>query len=132
QNALAAFQAEVAKTPGMGYPVSAYQSNIPQLEVRLDRAKAKAQGVALTDVFEALQANLGSVYANDFNLFGRVYRVMVQADSAHRQQVADIGRLQVRNAAGEMVPLGALATVVPTFGPDPVVRYNGYPAADVI
>lgn len=132
QNALLAFQAEVAKTPGMRYPVSSYQSNIPQLDVNVDRVKAKAQGVALTDVFEALQANLGSVYVNDFNLFGRVYRVMVQADSAHRQQLSDIGNLKVRNANGEMVPVAAFATVTPTYGPDPVVRYNGFPAADLI
>ncbi|EOG4615971.1 efflux RND transporter permease subunit [Pseudomonas aeruginosa] len=132
QNALSAFQAEVAKTPGMSYPVSSYQSNIPQLEVNIDRVKAKAQGVSLTDVFEALQANLGSVYVNDFNLFGRVYRVMVQADSAHRQQPTDIGNLKVRNTNGEMVPIAALATVASTYGPDPVVRYNGFPAADLI
>lgn len=132
QDALSAFQGEVARTPGMSYPVSSYQSNIPQIEVNVDRIKAKAQGVALTDLFEALQANLGSVYVNDFNLFGRVYRVMVQADSAHRQQPADIGSLKVRNARGEMVPVGALATITPAYGPDPVVRYNGYPAADLI
>ncbi|BFO54705.1 efflux RND transporter permease subunit [Acidovorax sacchari] len=132
QDALSAFQAEVARTPGMRYPVSSYQSNIPQLAVDIDRAKAKAQGVSLTDVFEALQTNLGSVYANDFSLFGRIYRVMVQADSAHRQQPADIGSLQVRNAKGAMVPVAALASVTPTYGPDPVVRYNGFPAADLI
>ena len=132
QNALLAFQAEVAKIPGMSYPVSSYQSNIPQLDVIVDRVKAKAQGVALTDVFETLQTNLGSVYVNDFNLFGRVYRVMAQADSAYRQQPADIGNLKVRNKNGQMVPLAALVTITPTYGPDPVVRYNGYPAADLI
>lgn len=132
QQALSAFQAEVAMTPGMNYPVSSFQSNIPQLEVRIDRAKAKAQGVSLTDVFDAMQANLGSVYVNDFNLLGRVYRVMVQADSSHRQQPSDIGKLKVRNRDGEMVPIAALATVAPTYGPDPVVRYNGFPAADLI
>jgi len=132
QNALSAFQAQVASTPGMSYPVSSYQSNIPQFEIDIDRAKAKAQGVALTDVFEALQVNLGSVYVNDFNLFGRVYRVMVQADSAHRQRPTDIGALKVRNANGDMVPIAALSTVTPTYGPDPVVRYNGFPAADLI
>ncbi|AOR72863.1 multidrug efflux RND transporter permease subunit [Burkholderia stabilis] len=132
QNAVNAFQVAVAKTPGMHYPVSTYQSNIPQLEVKVDRLKAKAQGVALTDLFEALQVYLGSVYVNDFNVFGRVYRVMAQADAAHRQSVEDIANLRVRNANGEMVPIGSMVTVTPTFGPDPVVRYNGYPAAGLI
>ncbi|WP_322037471.1 efflux RND transporter permease subunit [Burkholderia cepacia] len=132
QNAVNAFQVAVAKTPGMHYPVSTYQSNIPQLEVKVDRLKAKAQGVALTNLFEALQVYLGSVYVNDFNAFGRVYRVMAQADAAHRQNVEDIANLRVRNANGEMVPIGSMVTVTPTFGPDPVVRYNGYPAAGLI
>ncbi|SAI12387.1 AcrB/AcrD/AcrF family protein [Bordetella ansorpii] len=132
QKATEAFMAAVAQTPGMGYPVSSYQANIPQLEVNVDRIKAKAQGVSLTDLFQTLQVYLGSSYVNDFNLFGRVYRVMAQADADHRQAVADIGNLRVRNAAGEMVPVGSMVTVTPTFGPDPVMRYNGYPAADLI
>ena len=132
QNALSAFQAAVAQTPGMTYPVSSYQANIPQLEVQVDRVKVKAQGVSLSDVFNTLQTYLGSVYVNDFNLFGRVYRVMAQADSSYRQTAEDIGNLRVRNDRGEMVPLGAMITVTPSYGPDPVVRYNGYPAADLI
>jgi multidrug efflux pump len=132
QNALSAFQATVAQTPGMTYPVSSYQSNIPQLEVNVDREKAKTQGIALTDVFDTLQTYLGSIYVNDFNIFGRVYRVMAQADSQYRQRPEDITNLRVRNGSGEMVPIGSVATVTQTFGPDPVMRYNGYPAADVI
>ncbi|QQZ39805.1 multidrug efflux RND transporter permease subunit [Pseudomonas sp. SK3(2021)] len=132
QNALSAFQAAVAQTPGMSYPVSSYQANIPQLEVQVDRVKVKAQGVSLSDVFNTLQTYLGSVYVNDFNLFGRVYRVMAQADSSYRQTAEDIANLRVRNGRGEMVPLGAMITVTPSYGPDPVVRYNGYPAADLI
>lgn len=116
----------------MTYPVSSYQANIPQFEVKVDRVKAKAQGVELTDLFETLQIYLGSVYINDFNLFGRVYRVMAQADSSFRQQAEDIGNLRTKNAAGEMVPIGSMVTIVPSFGPDPVIRYNGYPAADLI
>ncbi|MGY1448252.1 efflux RND transporter permease subunit [Pseudomonas chlororaphis] len=132
QNALSAFQAAVAQTPGMTYPVSSYQANIPQLEVQVDRVKVKSQGVSLSDVFNTLQTYLGSVYVNDFNLFGRVYRVMAQADSSYRQTAEDITSLRVRNDRGEMVPLGAMITVTPSYGPDPVVRYNGYPAADLI
>jgi multidrug efflux pump len=132
QNALDAFRAAVAKTPGMTYPVSSYQANIPQLEVKIDRVKAKAQGVALSDLFDTLQTYLGSMYVNDFNKFGRVYRVMAQADTSYRQHAADIANLRTRNSRGEMVPIGSMVTIVPTYGPDPVMRYNGYPAADLI
>jgi multidrug efflux pump len=132
QKALVAFQATVAQTPGMTYPVSSYQANIPQDEIKVDRDKAKAQGVALSDLFATLQTYLGSIYVNDFNKFGRVYRVMVQADSPFRQRAEDITNLRVQNARGEMVPLGSMVTVTPSYGPDPVVRYNGYPAADLV
>lgn len=132
QDAVNAFQAEVAKTPGMTFPVTSYQANIPQLEVKVDRQKAKAQGVSLTDLFSTLQVYLGSVYINDLNLYGRVYRVMAQADASFRQQASDIGNLYTRNNQGGMVPLGAMVNVTPTFGPDPVIRYNGHPAADII
>ncbi|QYD68160.1 efflux RND transporter permease subunit [Paraburkholderia edwinii] len=132
QNALDTFRAAVAKTPGMTYPVSSYQANIPQLEVKVDRVKAKAQGVALSDLFDTLQTYLGSMYVNDFNKFGRVYRVMAQADTGYRQHAADIANLRTRNSRGEMVPIGSMVTIVPTYGPDPVMRYNGYPAADLI
>ncbi|MDP1584649.1 MAG: multidrug efflux RND transporter permease subunit [Bradyrhizobium sp.] len=132
QDALNVFMAEIARTPGMTHPVSSYQANIPQLEVKIDRVKAKAQGVALSDLFETLQVYLGSSYINDFNKFGRVYRVLAQADASFRQQAEDIGNLRTRNARGDMVPISSMVTVIPTFGPDPVVRYNGFPAADVI
>jgi len=132
QNAVVAFQSAVAQTPGMTFPVSSYQANTPQLEVKVDRDKVKAQGVDLTDLFTTMQTYLGSAYVNDFNIFGRVYRVMVQADSTFRQREEDIGNLRVRNARGEMVPVGSLVTIAPTYGPDPVMRYNGYPAADLI
>jgi multidrug efflux pump len=132
QSATDAFKAAVAKTPGMNYPVSAYQANIPQLQVDVDRTKAKTQGVSLTSVFDTLQVYLGSIYINDFNLFGRVYRVMAQAESEHRQTAADIGNLRTRNVDGTMVPLGSFTTISETYGPDPVIRYNGYPAADLI
>ena len=132
QNALSAFQGAISQIPGMTFPVSSYQANIPQLEVVVDRTKAKAQGVELTDLFQTLQTYLGSAYVNDFNMFGRVYRVMVQADSEYRQKAEDISALRVRNRDGNMVPIGALAEIVQSFGPDPVIRYNGYPAADLI
>ena len=116
----------------MTFPVSSYQANIPQLEVNIDRVKVLAQGVLLSDLFNTLQIYLGSIYINDFNLFGRVYRVLAQADSVFRQKTEDISNLYTRNVQGEMVPLGSMVTIQPSFGPDPVIRYNGYPAADLI
>jgi multidrug efflux pump len=132
QRALGAFQVAVAKTPGMTFPVSSYQSNVPQVEISIDRTKAKAQGVALTDIFLTLQMYLGSIYINDFNQFGRTYRVVAQADSVFRQHAADIGNLRVRNSSGAMVPIASFVSVASSYGPDPVIRYNGYPAADLI
>ena len=105
--------------------------NAPQLDVAIDRTQAKSQGVRLADVFESLQVYLGSLYVNDFNRFGRTYKVTAQADSEHRMQAEAIGRLQVRNAAGDMLPLSSFVTVTPSSGPDRVIHYNGYPSADI-
>jgi multidrug efflux pump len=132
QDATLAFQDKIAQTRGLTYPVSAYQANIPQLEIKVDRTKAKAQGISLNELFSTLQIYLGSAYVNDFNLFGRVYRVFVQADAGHRQRVEDIEKLRVRNESGDMIPMSAVTAIAPTYGPDPVLRYNGYPAADLI
>ena len=120
------------KAPGMGFPFSTYQSNVPQLDVEVDRVKAKMQGVALTDLFETLQVYLGSSYVNDFNLFGRTWRVYAQADGDFRKHMEDITNLKTRNGRGEMVPIGSMVKVSSTYGPDPVLRYNGYPAADFL
>ena len=132
QNAFNAFQGAVSQTPGMGFPISSYQANVPQLEAEVDRVKAKAQGVPLTELFETLQTYLGSAYVNDFNLFGRTWQVIAQADGEFRDDVQDIANLRTRNDRGEMVPIGSLVTIRETFGPDPVIRFNGYPAADVL
>ncbi|HGM7035017.1 TPA: efflux RND transporter permease subunit [Serratia marcescens] len=105
--------------------------NAPQLDVVIDRTQAKSQGVSLADVFESLQIYLGSLYINDFNRFGRTYKVTAQADADHRMQAEAIGRLQVRNAAGDMLPLSSFVTVTPGSGPDRIIRYNGYPSADI-
>jgi multidrug efflux pump len=110
---------------------SGYQVNVPQLYADLDRTKAKSRGVAVTDVFETMQAYLGSLYVNDFNRFGRTFQVTVQADAKQRLSPEDIGALQTRNADGAMVTLGSMLTVRNTNGPDRVTRYNGYPAAEV-
>ncbi|NMO22284.1 efflux RND transporter permease subunit [Pyxidicoccus fallax] len=111
--------------------MSGFEINVPQLKLDVDRVKAKTQGVRLGDIFDTLQIQLGSLYVNDFNRFGRTYQVNVQADAPYRMHAEDIGRLQVRNQTGGMVPLASLVDVAPTFGPDQVTRYNGYPSADL-
>ena len=132
QEAVQAFQGAAAQTPGLGYPITSYQANVPQLDAVVDRVKAKAQGVPLTELFETLQTYLGSAYVNDFNMFGRTWQVIAQADGQFRDQVEDIANLHTRNAAGAMVPIGAMVDVRQTYGPDPVIRFNGYPAADLM
>jgi len=129
--AVQAFTAEAAKQPELGRSFSNYQINVPQLDVKLDRVKAKQLGVQVTDVFDTMQVYLGSLYVNDFNRFGRVFQVRAQADAPFRAHADDIGLLKTRNAAGEMVPLSSLVRVSETYGPEMVVRYNGYTAADI-
>jgi hydrophobe/amphiphile efflux-1 (HAE1) family protein len=119
------------QTPGLAGMFSSFTINTPQLDVEVDRAKAKQQGVPLANIFEAMQVYLGSLYVNDFNRFGRTYQVIAQADAEFRTQAEDIMRLKTRNAAGEMVPLGSLVKVEETYGPDRAMRYNGYAAADI-
>ncbi|VFR76354.1 RND efflux system, inner membrane transporter CmeB [plant metagenome] len=122
----------ISQVPGFQYPISSYQANVPQLDAEVDRTKAKAQGVAVTDLFETLQVYLGSSYVNDFTRFGRTFRVMAQADAPFRSTVEDVANLRTRNANGDMVPIGSMVDVRETFGPDPVIRFNGYPSADLI
>ena len=110
---------------------STYQINVPQIDLDVDRVKAKSLGVSLSSLYETLQVYLGSLYVNDFNQFGRTYQVVAQADSKFRDGADDIRRLKVRNERGQMVPMGTLVTVREAFGPDRVMRYNGYPAAEI-
>ncbi|QIE28425.1 multidrug efflux RND transporter permease subunit OqxB7 (plasmid) [Caballeronia sp. SBC1] len=130
-DATQAFIKRASQAPELGPTFSSYQINVPQLNVDLDRVKAKQLGVSVTDVFSTMQVYLGSLYVNDFNRFGRVYQVRVQADAPFRSSSDDIGLLKTRNANGEMVPLSSLVKVTPTYGPEMVVRYNGYTAADI-
>ena len=131
QEAVTAFQGAVVQTPGMSYPITSYQANVPQLDAEVDRLKAKTQGVAVSDLFDTLQTYLGSTYVNDFNTFGRTWQVIAQADAPYRDSVEDIARLRTRNAQGDMVPIGSMIDIHQSFGPDPVLRINGYPAADL-
>jgi hydrophobe/amphiphile efflux-1 (HAE1) family protein len=129
-----ATQAVIGKayqTPALAGVFSGYRVNVPQLEVEVDREKVKREGIVLTDLFQTMQAYLGSVYVNDFNKFGRTYQVKVQADAPFRASAENIAQLKVRNAAGAMIPLGSVVQVKQSHGPDQSTRYNGYPAADI-
>jgi multidrug efflux pump len=120
------------KTPGLTGLFTVYRANSPQLYADVNRDQCFKLGVPLRDVFDTLQVYLGSQYVNDFNKFGRTWQVNVQAEGRFRDQVEDVKRLKVRNARGDMVPLGTLATVREINGPLIVGRYNMYPAAAVL
>jgi multidrug efflux pump len=115
----------------IGTPFSTYDINVPQLFADVDRVKAKQMGIGLADIYDTLQINLGSLYVNDFSRFGKTYQVIVQADAPFRADARSVTDLKTRNGAGELVPLSALMTVEPTFGPTRVTRYNGFPSADI-
>jgi multidrug efflux pump len=119
------------QTPGLAGVFSSFDINVPQIDSHVDREKAKTYGIPLGDVFDTMQVYLGSLYVNDFNRFGRTYQVNVQAESPYRLQPEDISHLKTRNLAGEMIPLGSVVTVKPIYGPDRVMHYNGFPAAEI-
>jgi len=119
------------QTPGLIGVFSSFDINVPQIDSHVDREKAKTYGIPLGDVFDTMQVYLGSLYVNDFNRFGRTYQVNVQAESPYRLQPEDISHLRTRNLAGEMIPLGSVVTVKPIYGPDRVMHYNGFPAAEI-
>lgn len=112
--------------PEVARAFSTFKPNSPQLEMDIDRIRAKTLGVAITDIFLTLQTNLGGLYVNDFNMFGQSYRVMLQAESQHRQTEADLDKLYLKNNMGEMVPLSALVTINEKLGPEVMYRYNTY------
>ena len=107
------------------------RAGVPQLYADVDREKAKRMNVPLQSVFDTLNASLGSAYVNDFNLFGRTWRVMVQADQPFRMKPEDINRLEVRSADGKMVPLSTLVRVSSSVGPETVNRFNMFPSATI-
>ena len=126
-----AFMAKAAQTPELAGLFSSYKVNVPQLYADIDRTKARQLGVPVSDVFDTLQIYLGSIYVNDFNKFGRVYSVRVQADAPFRARADDVGLLKVRSTTGEMVPLSALLRVQQSSGPERAIRYNGFLSADI-
>ena len=110
---------------------TSYTVNVPQVDAAIDREKAKTHGVAVSDIFDTLQIYLGSLYANDFNRFGRTYQVNVQAEQQFRLESDQIGQLKVRNNKGEMIPLATFIKVSDTSGPDRVMHYNGFITAEI-
>ena len=117
--------------PALTDSFTSFTVNVPQLNVDVDRDKAVSQGVNIDSLFTTLQAYLGSVYVNDFNLFGQTYQVNVQADAPYRQNAEDIARFKIRNNQGQMIPLGSFLDVEHTAGPDRVMHYNGYITAEI-
>ena len=118
-------------TPELFGLFTSYTVNVPQVDAAIDREKAKTHGVAISDIFDTLQVYLGSLYANDFNRFGRTYQVNVQAEQQFRQDADQIGQLKVRNNKGEMIPLATFIKVSDTSGPDRVMHYNGFITAEI-
>ena len=123
--------------PELATAYTAFRPGVPQLDAQVDRAKSKALGVPVSDVFESLQIFLGSLYVNDFNAFGRVWRVQLQAEPVYRATPSDVARLYVRSQpglngqSGQMVPLSTLVTVRPITGPDTISHYNLYRSAEI-
>ncbi len=120
-----------AQTPGFTQAFTLFNTHTPQIYADIDRTKSELLQVPIGRVFEALSVYMGSSYINDFNLAGRTYQVMAQADNPYRLTLRDVENLKTRNAGGDMVPIGAVATFRDTTGPFRVPRYNLYPAAEV-
>ncbi len=131
QAAVGAMMARAAQMPEVTQVFSLFETSTPQLYLDIDRTKAQMLGVSIPDVFAALQIYIGSSYVNDFNLFGRTFRVTAQADSPYRIDAKDVLGIRVRNSSGGIVPLGSFTTVRDTAGPYRVPRYNLYPAAEL-
>jgi multidrug efflux pump len=131
EESVAALAEAAAAQPGLVGLFSGFRSSQPQLFVEVDRTKVRAQGIDLADVHQTLQIYLGGAYVNDFTAFGRNWQVTAQAEQQFRMRQSDIGRLKVRNAAGEMVPLSTLVTVKESSGPSIVTHYNLYPSAEL-
>lgn len=123
--------AKSADYPELAGLFTSYQVNVPQVDADIDREKAKTHGVAIDQIFDTMQVYLGSLYANDFNRFGRTYQVNVQAEQKFRLTPEQIGQLKVRNNSGEMVPLSTFVKVSDSAGPDRVMHYNGFLTAEI-
>jgi hydrophobe/amphiphile efflux-1 (HAE1) family protein len=131
KEATEALVVQAAKTPGIAQAFSLFETSTPQVYLNIDRTKAQLLGINVQDVFNALQVYIGSSYVNDFNLFGRTFRVMAQARDEDRRDIGDVLKIRVRNSNNDTVPLGSFTTVDNIAGPYRVPRYNLYPAAEI-
>ena len=120
-----------SQTPGVATVFTLFETSTPQVYLNIDRTKAQLLGVNVQDVFNALQVFIGSAYVNDFNLFGRTFRVTAQAREEDRRNIADVLKIRVRNSGGDTVPLGSFTTVTDISGPFRVPHYNLYPCAEL-
>ncbi len=125
------FIEQARKRPELTGVYTTFNAEAPKRFLEIDRVKAKTRGVSLTDIFDTLQLNMGSLYVNEFNRYGRVYRVYLQAEKEARDEVSDIGRLQVRNKTGEMIRLDAFIKIKPIVGPFIISHYNEYKSVAV-
>ncbi|TKF21333.1 efflux RND transporter permease subunit [Vibrio genomosp. F6] len=120
---------EANKQPEIAYTFSTFRANVPHYYVDIDREKAQQLGIPLASVFQTLQGNLGSLYVNDFTMFGKNFRVTMQADSEHRSGIEDLALFHVRSSSGDMIPLSTLVSYEQVFEPDVAWRYNMYRSA---
>ena len=114
------------RNPNLTRVFSTFTATNPSVYLDIDRAKAQALGLNMADVFTALQATLGGIYVNNFNLFGRTWQVNVQGDASDRRDIPDIWQIYVRNTGGEMVPIRSIASLRIVTGPQVITRYNNY------
>lgn len=125
-----AFYAEVSKRKELAAAFTAFRNDIPQYELTVNKEKAKTMGIPISSIYTSLQSLFGSYYVNDFNKFGKSYRVIIQADAIYRANKEDVSKVYVRSETGNMVPLGTLVSITPREGPDIVKRFNLYGSSD--
>ncbi len=130
-NSIVANSMEAPHSSALTALFTSFRANTPWLSLDIDRDQAKLAGVSIAELFNTLQVYLGSLYINDFNLFGRTWQVNVQGEASFRKQIADLTALRVRNAGGGMVPIGSVASVKDVSGPVMIIRYNMYPSATI-
>lgn len=130
-SAMRAMVIKANQSPEIAMAFSTFRADIPQIFIDINRLKAKALGIPVTDIFSTLQAQLGSAYINDFNKYGKVYQVKIQADQQFRSKEEDINRFHVRSGNGDMIPLSTLIDSESTLGPEILNRYNMYNSAQI-
>ncbi|MDH0893447.1 multidrug efflux RND transporter permease subunit [Pseudomonas sp. GD03985] len=132
QEKVQAFLGAAQKRPELAGVQSTFSANVPQYYIDLDRTKARALGVSISDVFTAMQSTFGSYYVNDFTLYGRTWQVSLQSESEFRRKPEDLSQVYVRASGGDLVPLTSLIKVRRILGPDTFARFNVYPAAKIL